>query len=154
MMPKIDIENLPERTGSSYPAPFASAVDGRSRRKLGDAAGLTQYGVNLTTLEPGAMSALRHWHEYEDEFVWIVSGEVVLIEDEGEVTLRPGDAAGFKAGVANGHHLVNRSAAPATYLEIGTRADVERGHYPDDDLAYAKDGRDFRFTRKDGRDFD
>jgi len=153
-MPKIDIETAPLRTGTLYPAPFAGTAVGRSRRKLGDAAGLPQYGVNLTTLQPGAMSALRHWHEHEDEFVWIVSGEVILVEDEGETVLGPGDAAGFKAGVENGHHLVNRSDAPVVYLEIGTRSDVERAYYPDDDLAYAKDGRDFRFTRKDGRDFD
>lgn len=149
-MPKIDIEALATQTGTGYPAPFVDRVKGRFRKKLGDAVGLTQYGVNLTTLAPGAESAVRHWHENEDEFVWIVSGELVLIEDEGETLLRPGDAAGFKAGVANGHHLVNRSDAPATYLEIGTRAETECGHYPDDDLAYAKDADGFRFTRKDG----
>jgi len=149
-MPKIDIENAPLRTGTIYPAPFAGVATGRSRRKLGDAAGLTQYGVNLTTLLPGAMSALRHWHEREDEFVFIVSGEATLVENEGETILRPGDAAGFKAGVENGHHLVNRSGAPVVYLEVGARSDVERAHYPDDDLAYAKDGPNFAFTRKNG----
>ncbi len=149
-MPKIDIETLPERLGSNYPEPFATRVGDRRRKALGDAAGLTQYGVNLTTLGPGAMSALRHWHEHQDELVYVVSGELALIEEDGEVTLRPGDAAGFKASVPIGHHLVNRSDAPATYLEVGARSDVERGHYPDDDLAYAKDGPDFRFTRKDG----
>ncbi len=149
-MPKIEIPSLPVHSGTGYPAPFADRVRGRSRKKLGDAVGLTQFGVNLTTLQPGAESAIRHWHENEDELVWIVSGEVVLIEDEGETVLGPGDAAGFKAGVANGHHLVNRSDAPATYLEIGTRAETERGHYPDDDLAYAKDADGFCFTRKSG----
>lgn len=149
-MPKIDIAAAPARDGSSYPEPFATKVGGKLRRQLGDAVGLTQFGVNLSTLQPGCMSALRHWHESEDEFVFILSGEVVLVEEDGEAVLRPGDAAGFKAGVPNGHHLVNRSDAPAMFLEIGSRAEVERGHYPDDDLAYRKDGGRRRFTKKDG----
>lgn len=149
-MPKIDIAAAPRRDGSSYPDPFAAKVGGKLRVQLGDAAGLTQFGVNLSTLQPGCMSALRHWHENEDELVFVVSGEVVLVEEEGETPLRPGDAAGFKAGVANGHHLVNRSGAPATFLEIGTRADDETGHYPDDDLLYTKRAGRRRFTKKDG----
>lgn len=152
-MPKVDIDALEWTGGSGYPAPFATLMAGRVRKRLGNAGGLTQFGVNLTRLEPGAMSALRHWHEREDEFVYILSGEAVLIEDGGETVLQPGDAAAFRAGVANGHHLVNRSEAPATYLEIGTRAAGERGHYPDDDLAVTKTDGAFTFTRKDGTPF-
>ncbi len=149
-MPKIDIENAPSRIGARYPEPYRSRVGALVRRQLGDAAGLTQFGVNLSTLEPGCVSALRHWHENEDELVYVISGEVVLAEDDGETVLRPGDAAGFKAGVANGHHLVNRSGKPVIFLEIGSRFADDRGHYPDDDFAYYKEGGAFHFTRKDG----
>ncbi|GIX15107.1 MAG: transcriptional regulator [Paracoccaceae bacterium] len=149
-MPRIDIAAIDWAGGSGYPAPFAARVAGRFRKRLGNAAGLTQFGVNLTRLEPGAMSALRHWHENEDEFVYVLEGELVLVEEGGETRLTPGDAAAFKAGVANGHHLVNRSDRPALYLEIGTRAARERAHYPDDDLAAVKDAGGYRFTRKDG----
>ncbi|RMF39866.1 MAG: cupin domain-containing protein [Alphaproteobacteria bacterium] len=149
-MPKIDIAAIDWAGGSGYPAPFAARIGGRFRKRLGNAGGLDQFGVNLTRLEPGAMSALRHWHESEDEFVYVLEGELVLIEDEGETRLGPGDAAAFRAGIANGHHLVNRSNAPALYLEIGTRAADERAHYPDDDLAVVKEGGRYRFTRKDG----
>lgn len=149
-MPKLDIGALGWTRGSGYPAPFAERVGDRARKRLGDAGGLTQFGVNLTRLAPGAMSALRHWHEVEDEFVYVLEGELTLIEETGETLLRPGDGAAFKGGVANGHHLVNRSDAPATYLEIGTRAAEERAHYPDDDLAVTKAEGAFQFTRKDG----
>jgi uncharacterized cupin superfamily protein len=121
-MPKIDIDSLKIESSTGYPEPFRKVVEGRSRKRLGNAAGLTQFGVNLTTLKPGAASALRHWHTGEDEFVYMLAGEVVLCEDGGEVVLRPGDAAGFKAGVANGHRLVNRSDRDAVYLEVGARA--------------------------------
>jgi uncharacterized cupin superfamily protein len=133
-MPKIDISSLPIEAGSSYPEPFKRVVVGRSRKRLGVAAGLDQFGVNLTTLKPGAASALRHWHEKEDELVYILAGEVVLIEDGGENVLKAGDAAGFKANVPNGHHLVNKSSRDAVYLEIGTRSKHERAEYPDVDL--------------------
>ena len=108
-MPKIDIDRVPVKTGSIYPAPFKAMADARARQALGDAAGLTQFGVNLTRLPPGAATAQRHWHEAEDELVFVVSGELVLIEDAGETLLRAGEAAAFKAGHADGHHLVNRS---------------------------------------------
>jgi len=108
-MPKIDIAGLRVYDGTDYPEPFRKVVAGRARKRLGEAAGLDQFGVNLTTLKPGAASALRHWHEREDELVYILEGEVVLIEDEGETVLKAGDAAGFKANVRNGHHLVNKS---------------------------------------------
>lgn len=149
-MPKINIDTAPERSGSSYPAEFTAKVGEKDRRMLGDAAGLTQFGVNLSTLAPGAQSSLMHWHEQEDEFVYVVSGELTLVEEDGETTLGPGEAAGFKAGVQNGHHLVNKTQQPATFLEIGTRSSFERGHYPGEDLSYHKEGGVGRFTRKDG----
>ncbi len=149
-MPKIEIDAVPERVGGIYPAPFDAVVAKRAKRALGDAGGLDQFGVNLTRLPPGAASALRHWHEAEDEFIYVVEGELVLIEDDGPVTLRPGDAAAFKAGVQNGHHLVNRSDADALYLEIGGRAPRERGVYPDDDILYEKTDGAVRFTNRAG----
>lgn len=153
-MPRIDHASLPWTGGSGYPEPFRGVVEGRERKRLGLAAGLTQYGVNLVRLKPGAASALRHWHENEDELVFVLEGEVVLIEDDGETVLKPGDAAGFKAGVANGHHLVNRSDADASYLEIGTRAPSERAHYPDDDLFAEKTASGFRFLHRDMTPYD
>lgn len=149
-MPKIDIAAIDFVSKTNYPAPYDKVVEGRSRQALGKAGGLSQFGVNLTRLKPGAASALRHWHEVEDEFVYVLEGEAVLIEDEGETVLRPGDAAAFKAGVASGHHLVNRSGADVVYLEIGTRADRERAHYSDVDLAYEREGGTVRLTRKSG----
>ena len=152
-MPKIDIAALPVDVRTGYPPPHDKMVAGRSRKRLGNAAGLDQFGVNLTTLKPGSASTLRHWHENEDEFVYVLEGELVLVENEGETVMRPGDAAGFKAGVANGHHLLNRSARDAVYLEIGTRAKTERAHYSDVDLAVVKDEAGFRYTRKNGTPF-
>src|SRR3989304_7021921 len=139
-MPKIDMAKAALRKASVYPAEFQQAVRGRERSGLGDVARLSQFGVNLTRLKPGAASALRHWHEREDEFVYILEGEVVLIEDGGETLLRAGEAAGFKAGVAAGHCLVNRSSREALYLEIGTRAERERVHYSDVDLELVRGG--------------
>ena len=119
---------------------FKHVVKGREKTALGNAADLTQFGINLTRLKPGAASSLRHWHENEDEFVYVLAGELVLIEDEGETIMRPGDCAGFKAHVGNAHHLVNRTPRDALYLEIGTRAERERVHYPDVDLQFDRDG--------------
>jgi uncharacterized cupin superfamily protein len=152
-MPKIDASKATVRTRGGYPTPFQNVVVGREKTALGNLAGLTQFGVNLTRLKPGAASALRHWHEAEDEFVYVLEGELTLIEDDGETLLRGGEAAGFKAGVANGHQLVNKSSGDAVYLEIGTRAERERAHYPDDDLAYEKNGKTFSFTRKSGEPY-
>jgi uncharacterized cupin superfamily protein len=149
-MPKIDIAKLPVDTRTGYPPPFDRVVVGRERKRLGNAAGLDQFGVNLTTLKPGAASALRHWHEQEDELVFILEGEVVLIEDGGEIVLKPGDAAGFKASVPNGHHLVNRTDRDAVYLEIGTRSKHERAAYPDVDLMAIRDDKGMRYTHKNG----
>ena len=150
-MPKIDIGKLETRVGSpNYPAAFQPACAGRHKTALGNAVGVSQFGVNLTRLEPGAASALRHWHENEDEFVYVLEGQLVLVEDEGETILEAGDCAGFKASVANGHHLVNRTSRDALILEVGTRSPRERAHYPDVDLLYEVDGKNIRILHKDG----
>jgi uncharacterized cupin superfamily protein len=146
--------NLPERRKTIYPAEFAAGFDKRVKRALGDAGGLTQFGVNLTTLEPGAMSALRHWHQHEDEFVFVLEGEVTLITDDGEDVLGPGMAATFPAGEPNAHHLVNRSGEPATYLEVGTRSAVEDVVYPDVDLRFQKRDGQSGFVRKTGEPYE
>jgi uncharacterized cupin superfamily protein len=149
-MPKIDIDMVPVRSGTIYPEPFGRILTGRSWQALGDAAGLTQFGVNLMRLKPGAASSARHWHEQEDELVYVVEGELVLIEDGGETIVRPGDTAGFKAGVPNGHHLVNRSDRDAVFLVIGTRAPRERCNYSDIDLIHEQDGDHYRHIHKSG----
>src|SRR5690606_10532462 len=138
-MPKIDIDAVPARTGTGYPKLFAGIAEGRSRKRLGEAVGLDQFGVNLTTLGPGAGTAHRHWHHNEDEFVYVLSGEATLIEDGGETILRAGDAAGFKAGVPNAHQILNKSGGDVLLLEVGTRAAVDRGVFPDMDIAFIKD---------------
>ena len=150
-MPKIDIAKLPTDTRTGYPAPFDRAVIGRERKRLGNAVGLDQFGVNLTTLKPGAASALRHWHQQQDELVYMLEGELVLIDDDGETVLKPGDAAGFKANERNGHHLVNRTDRDARYLEIGTRAKHERVEYPDADLLAIRDNEGAHYTHKNGK---
>jgi uncharacterized cupin superfamily protein len=153
-MPKIDVAKAPLRTTTIYPEEFKHVCHGREKAALGNVAGLTQFGVNLTRLKPGTASALRHWHENEDEFVYVLEGELVLIEDGGEVVLKSGDAAGFKAGVPNGHHLINKTNRDAVYLEVGTRAASERAHYPDVDLDLVreKDGTN-RLTHKSGEPY-
>ena len=149
-MPKIDLNAAPVTEGSDYPAPHAAEFAGRRRVRLGDAAGLTQFGVNLTTLPPGCRSSLRHWHEVEEEMVVVLAGELTLIEEGGESTLGPGDAAGFAAGVPNGHHFENRGTEDALYLEIGTRPSADRCHYSDVDLlAHDENGRTW-YTTRDG----
>src|SRR4029453_1790873 len=132
-MPKIDIAKAVVRTKGVYPQPYTSMTDGREKAGLGNVAGLTQFGVNMTRIKPGSASALRHWHEQEDEFVYVLEGELVLRENGDECLLKAGDAAGFKAGSGIGHCLVNRGARDAVYLEIGTRAVSERVHYSDVD---------------------
>jgi uncharacterized cupin superfamily protein len=149
-MPKIDFSKSEIRRGTNYPAAFQRVVAGREKQPLGNGAGLTQFGVNRTRLKPGAASSLRHWHEKEDEFVYILEGEVVLVEEDGETILKAGDAAGFKAGVPNGHQLINRSNADVVYLEIGSRIAGERAHYPDVDLAMTSSEDRVTFTRKSG----
>jgi len=152
-MPKIDTTKLKPRESTNYPDAFKHVVKGREKTALGNAADLSQFGVNLTRLKPGAASALRHWHQNEDEFVYILAGELVLIEDDGETIMRPGDCAGFKANVANGHHLVNRTERDALYLEIGTRAPAERAHYPDVDLEFERDETGARILHKNGEPY-
>ena len=149
-MPKIDIEAIPETNSTSYPAPFRELVKGRFRKALGNAGGLTQFGVNLCRLAPGAATAQRHWHEKEDELVFVLDGELTLIEDDGETLLRAGDAAAFKAGTRNGHHLVNRSGRDAVLLEIGTRDPNDRGEYPDLDMTFVCENGVDRFLHRDG----
>ena len=149
----VDPKTITPRTATVYPPEFAGAVKGREKRALGDFFGLTQYGVNLTTLAPGSWSAHRHWHENEDEFVFVVEGEITLIDDAGEHLLKPGMCAGFKSGVRNGHHLVNKTNTPVTYLEIGTRAQVERAYYSEADMFFEKDGAKTTVTRRNGAPF-
>jgi uncharacterized cupin superfamily protein len=152
-VPKIDISKAVVRTTTVYPKPLDRVTEGREKAALGNVAGLTQFGVNLTRLKPGAASALRHWHEQEDEFVYVLEGELILIEDGGETVLKPGDCAGFKAGVPNGHHLVNKSERDALYLEVGTRAAAERAQYPDVDLVFERDDRGMRCLHKSGEPY-
>ena len=148
-MPKIDIPAEPTRVGTDYPPPHDAPCRERRRWALGDAAGLDQFGVNLMRLPPGQWSSQRHWHSAEDEFVWVVEGEVVLVEDGIEVVLRPGDCAGFKAGVENGHHLENRSDREAVLLEMGSRRpDADTCTYSDIDMV-ARAGENF-YRHRDG----
>lgn len=144
MTRKIDIESAKAVQGSRYPSPFDRPCARRLRRRLGDAAGLTQFGVNLTRLPAGSWSSQRHWHSAEDEFVYVLAGEVVLVTDSGEETLRAGDCAGFKAGAADGHHLQNRSDGEALVLEVGSRRpDVDETFYPGIDLRVPKGRQEF-----------
>jgi uncharacterized cupin superfamily protein len=148
-MPKIDIASVPEAKGTGYPAPFDAPCLERVRKRLGDAGGLTQFGVNLLTLKPGVWSSQRHWHSGEDEFVYVLAGEVVLIDDGGETVLKPGDCAAFPKNDGNGHHLVNRSDAVATCLEVGTRnGDDDDVVYSDIDMRIGP--RASGYTHKDG----
>jgi uncharacterized cupin superfamily protein len=152
-MPKIDIDKIPLDTATRYPPPFDKAVEERSRQRLARAAGLTQFGVNICTLKPGAASSQRHWHENEDELVYVLSGEVVLREDDGETVLKPGDAAAWKAGVANGHCLVNRSDRDAVIIEVGSKAPRERAYYSDIDMMVEGDGKTVRYSKKNGEPY-
>ncbi|MGB6349146.1 MAG: cupin domain-containing protein [Pseudolabrys sp.] len=149
-MPKIDIEKIAIDTATGYPPPFNKAVEGRSRKRIGREAGLTHFGVNICTLKPGAASSQRHWHENEDELVYVLQGEVVLREDSGETVLKPGDAAAWKAGVPNGHCLINRSDRDAVFIEVGTRATSERAYYSEIDMMVVRDEKGARYTKKNG----
>ncbi len=152
MSRKIAIASAPVTVGSRYPAPYDEPCRGRTRQRVGDAAGLTQFGVNLTRLPPGCWSSQRHWHAEEDELVFVVEGEVVLVTDAGEETLRAGECAGFKAGVADGHQLQNRSQREALILEIGTRKPREEEViYPGIDLKIPRGATGF--THADGRPY-
>jgi len=153
MSRKIDVDLAPKVVGSSYPAPYGEPCAERVRRRLGDAAGLTQFGVNLVRLPPGCWSSQRHWHTGEDEFIFVVEGEVVLVTDAGEETLRAGDSAGFKAGDGDGHHLQNRTGRDALVLEVGSRrADEDEVFYSDIDLRLPKGHAPF--LHRDGQPYD
>jgi uncharacterized cupin superfamily protein len=149
-LPALDPALVKAVAGTNYPAAYSASVAGRSKRRLGDALGLTNFGVNLTTIKPGAGSALRHWHSREDEFIYILTGELVLITDVGEQVLTAGMCAGFPAGKADGHCLVNRSTRDAVYLEIGDRDPQDDVNYPDDDLRAIGTPQGRKMTRKNG----
>jgi uncharacterized cupin superfamily protein len=150
-MPKIDIAAIPIRKGTGYPAPFDAPCLDRQRQRLGNAGGLVDFGVNLMRLPPGNWSSQRHWHSAEDEFVYLLEGELILIEDGGETVLRAGDCAAFPKNTANGHHMVNRSATTAVYLEIGSRSPLDVTVCSDIDMQSAS--ADGRFVHKDGTPF-
>jgi uncharacterized cupin superfamily protein len=148
MPKKISLDAVTTAAGSRYPAPYDEPCRNRFRYRLGDAAGLTQFGVNLMRLSPGTWSSQRHWHTAEDEFVYVVEGEVVLVTDAGEEILRAGDCAGFKAGAEDGHQLQNRSQRDALVLEVGARRPQEdEVFYPGIDLRVLKNGG---FAHRDG----
>ncbi len=150
-LPALDPSTVPEMRRVGYPEPFRSRMGDRVKRRLGNACGLTTFGINLVTLGPGGQSALRHWHTLEDEFVYVLEGEVVLATDAGEQVLTAGMCAGYPAGSRDGHHFVNRGAVPAQYLEIGTRVKGDMAIYPDDDLMWRDDGDGKYAAHKDGR---
>jgi uncharacterized cupin superfamily protein len=150
----INPENIPKKTSSNYPEQFKPLVAGRSKKRLGDAAGLKNFGVNLVKLAPGSCSALRHWHSKQDEFIYVLEGEITLVTNAGEQILTAGMAAGFTAGVADGHHLINRSNAVSVYLEIGDRTSSDQVNYPDIDLVANDNPNGWVFTRKDGSLYD
>jgi uncharacterized cupin superfamily protein len=147
-MPKIDLAAVPERRGSGYPPPYDKPCADRVRQRLGDAGGLSDFGVNLMRLPPGGWSSQRHWHSHEDEFVHVLAGELTLIEDEGETVLRAGDCAAFPKGSGNGHHMINRSGTLAVYPEIGSRWPEDVTTCSDIDMMSAN--ADGRFVHKDG----
>ena len=150
-MPKIEVNSVPERRGSGYPSPFHLKAGERVRQALGDAGGLKDFGVNLLKLPPGAWSSQRHWHSTEDEFVWVLSGEVALVADEGEHILRAGDCAAFQKNQPNGHHLINKSCEMAVVLEVGSRSTEDVCEYPDIDMRI--DARVGYYTHRDGRPY-
>lgn len=148
-MPKLDLSTLPTRTGSIYPAPYAEMMAGRSSIRLGEAAGLTQFGVNIVTLQAGAVASLRHWHLREDEFAMVLEGELVLVEDDGETPMNVGDCAAWKAGVANGHRFINRTDSPARFLVVGSKIPNEVATYSDVDMKIHMENGAPRFTYRD-----
>jgi uncharacterized cupin superfamily protein len=152
-MPRIDIGRIAIDTATGYPPQFRDVIEGRSRKRLARAAGLTQFGVNICTLKPGAQSSQRHWHENEDELVYVLEGEVILKEDGGETVLKAGEAAAWKAGVANGHTIINRGKVDAVVLEVGTCAPAERAYYSEIDMKVERDEKGSRYTRKNGEPY-
>ena len=153
-MPKIDIAKVPTDTECLYPDPFWEPIVGRARQRLGNAVGLSQFGVNLTTLKPGTWSSQRHWHRNEDEFIYVLKGEIVLCEDHhSETVLKAGDAAGFKANSGNGHCLINRTQHDAVYIEVGTRTVNETTVYSDIDMRLERDKTGMRYLYKTGQPY-
>lgn len=150
----VDPATVEARTGTIYPKALATVVEGRAKRKLTESLGLTQFGVNVTTLAPGAASAHRHWHVAEDEFCFVLEGQITLVTNEGKHVLKAGMAVAFPANEENGHQLVNTSAKPAIYLEIGTRSSVEQVFYPDVDLQLCTSGGKSIVRHKDGRPYE
>jgi uncharacterized cupin superfamily protein len=151
-MPRIDIAAVPQVPGSGYPSPLAAPCAGRIRQRLGEAGGLGDFGVNLMHLPPGNWSSQRHWHSHEDEFVYVLQGELVLVEDDGETPLRAGDCAAFRKGTGNGHHMINRSTQVAVYLEVGARCFDDLTTCSDVDMKSAN--ADGRFVHKDGTPYE
>lgn len=149
-MAKIDVSQAPLKTGSIYPEPFNAQMAGRSSLRLGDLAGLTQFGANLVILEPGAKSSLRHWHEKEDEFIMVTQGTCTLIDNDGEHEMSVGECAGFPANTPNAHQFVNNTDQEARFLVIGTRGDSETAHYPDNDMKVTIANGSFAFTKPNG----
>lgn len=151
-MGKINLDTAPTGKGTRYPPPHDAPCKERTWKKLGDAAGLTTFGVNLVTLKPGVWSSQRHWHSHEEEFVWVLEGELVMVTDDGEEIMRAGDCAGFKAGDRDGHHLQNRSDRYAVLLVMGTRHDDDWGEYPDIDMMFHPNryAGPAGYTRKNG----
>lgn len=148
-MPKLPQHPMVQEAASVHPV-LGGRLDPHAHRILGDLAGLTQFGCHIEELPPGSRSGHRHWHEREDEFIFVISGEVTLIDDDGEHLLTSGMCAGFRAGAANGHKLVNRSTTAAVILEVGARSEGDRVHYPEADMAAVKENGKYRLTRKDG----
>lgn len=147
-MPKIDLDAVPVRMGSGYPAPLDAPCAARTRRRVGNAGGLRDFGVNLMTLPPGGWSSQRHWHSHEDEFVQVLQGALTLVEDGGRTVLSAGDCAAFPKGTGNGHHLINESTELAVYLEVGSRHPDDVTTCSDVDMMSANLGG--AFTHKDG----
>lgn len=147
----INPEDIPDKTSSNYPQEFKSLVAGRSKKRLGDAAEIKNFGVNLVKLAPGGCSALRHWHTQQDELIYVLEGKITLVTNQGEQTLTAGMVAGFPAGLTDGHHLTNRCNSVAMYLEIGDRTPEDEVNYPDVDLIAKHSDQGWIFTRKNGR---
>ena len=149
-MPKLDLSNVPMKTGSGYPGSLAAKVGARSQQRVGHAGGLSQFGANIVTLPAGALSSLRHWHEQQDEILIVLSGELTLVDDTGETPLKAGDVCTFPAGEANGHMIVNNSETDGRFFVVGTHTATETGWYSDLDMMVTAGNGRFSFTRKDG----
>lgn len=149
-MPKIDISQVPVKTGSSYPGKHAKTMGGRSQWPVGKAGGITQFGANIVSLAPGALSSLRHWHEKQDEMLVVIKGTCTLVDDHGETTLTVGDCAAFPAGDGNGHHMINKTDTDAQFFVVGTHTATEVGHYSDVDMKVTVDDAGYHFTTRDG----